>query len=226
MLKGKKAVIFDMDGSLVDSMWIWTEVDRIYMEKYSLTEPETFHKDIEGMSYIETAQYFVDTFQTLRCTREEVMQEWRDMTVELYATKVFPKPGAVEFLDEMRRRGVLLGIATSNDRQIAQAALDAQGLSEYFSSVCTSSEVAAGKPAPDMYLKVAEDLDVAPADCLVFEDIPNGILAGKNAGMSVCAVDDDFSRRDEPEKKRLADYYIRDFYEIMNETYEKCGVSE
>ncbi len=226
MLKGKKAVIFDMDGSLVDSMWIWTEVDRIYMEKYSLTEPETFHKDIEGMSYIETAQYFVDTFQTLRCTREEVMQEWRDMTVELYATKVFPKPGAVEFLDEMRRRGVLLGIATSNDRQIAQAALDAQGLSEYFSSVCTSSEVAAGKPAPDMYLKVAEDLGVAPADCLVFEDIPNGILAGKNAGMSVCAVDDDFSRRDEPEKKRLADYYIRDFYEIMNETYEKCGVSE
>lgn len=226
MLKGKKAVIFDMDGSLVDSMWIWTEVDRIYMEKYSLTEPETFHKDIEGMSYIETAQYFVDTFQTLRCTREEVMQEWRDMTVELYATKVFPKPGAVEFLDEMRRRGVLLGIATSNDRQIAQAALDAQGLSEYFSSVCTSSEVAAGKPAPDMYLKVAEDLGVAPADCLVFEDIPNGILAGKNAGMSVCAIDDDFSRRDEPEKKRLADYYIRDFYEIMNETYEKCGVSE
>lgn len=226
MLKGKKAVIFDMDGSLVDSMWIWTEVDRIYMEKYSLTEPETFHKDIEGMSYIETAQYFVDTFQTLRCTREEVMQEWRDMTVELYATKVFPKPGAVEFLDEMRRRGVLLGIATSNDRQIAQAALDAQGLSEYFSSVCTSSEVAAGKPAPDMYLKVAEDLGVAPADCLVFEDIPNGILAGKNAGMSVCAVDDDFSRRDEPEKKRLADYYIRNFYEIMNETYEKCGVSE
>lgn len=226
MLKGKKAVIFDMDGSLVDSMWICTEVDRIYMEKYSLTEPETFHKDIEGMSYIETAQYFVDTFQTLRCTREEVMQEWRDMTVELYATKVFPKPGAVEFLDEMRRRGVLLGIATSNDRQIAQAALDAQGLSEYFSSVCTSSEVAAGKPAPDMYLKVAEDLGVAPADCLVFEDIPNGILAGKNAGMSVCAVDDDFSRRDEPEKKRLADYYIRNFYEIMNETYEKCGVSE
>ena len=149
MLKGKKAVIFDMDGSLVDSMWVWLEVDRIYMAKHNITEPETFHKDIEGMSYIETAQYFVDTFQTLNRTREEVMQDWRDMAVELYATKVFPKPGAVEFLDEMKRRGVLLGIATSNDRKIAQAALDARGLNEYFTSVCTSSEVAAGKPVSD-----------------------------------------------------------------------------
>lgn len=224
MLKGKKAVIFDMDGSLVDSMWVWLEVDRIYMEKHRITEPETFHKDIEGMSYVETAQYFVDTFQTLDRTREEVMQDWRDLAVELYATKVFPKPGAVEFLDEMRKRGVLLGIATSNDRQIAQAALDAQGLNEYFASVCTASEVTAGKPAPDMYLKVAGDLGVDPAECLVFEDIPNGILAGKNAGMEVCAVDDDFSRQDEQEKKRLADYYIHDFYEIMDGIYEKCGV--
>lgn len=222
MLKGKKAVIFDMDGSLVDSMWVWLEVDRIYMEKHRLTAPETFHKDIEGMSYIETAQYFVDTFDSLERTREEVMQDWRDMAVDLYATRVFPKPGAVDFLDEMRKRGVLLGIATSNDREIAQAALDARGLNKYFASVCTSSEVASGKPAPDMYLKVAEDLGVHPSECLVFEDIPNGILAGKNAGMVVCAVDDDFSRRDEQEKKRLADYYIRDFYEIMNKTYERC----
>lgn len=222
MLKGKKAVIFDMDGSLVDSMWVWLEVDRIYMEKHRLTAPETFHKDIEGMSYIETAQYFVDTFDSLERTREEVMQDWRDMAVDLYATRVFPKPGAVDFLDEMRKRGVLLGIATSNDREIAQAALDARGLNKYFASVCTSSEVASGKPAPDMYLKVAEDLGVHPSECLVFEDIPKGILAGKNAGMVVCAVDDDFSRRDEQEKKRLADYYIRDFYEIMNKTYERC----
>ena len=212
-----------MDGSLVDSMWVWLEVDRIYMEKHRLTAPETFHKDIEGMSYIETAQYFVDTFDSLGRTREEVMQDWRDMAVDLYATRVFPKPGAVDFLDEMRKRGVLLGIATSNDREIAQAALDARGLNKYFASVCTSSEVASGKPAPDMYLKVAEDLGVHPSECLVFEDIPKGILAGKNAGMVVCAVDDDFSRRDEQEKKRLADYYIRDFYEIMNKTYERCG---
>ena len=61
-----------------------------------------------------------------------------------------------------------------------------------------------------------------PAECLVFEDVPNGIRAGKNAGMEVCAVDDLFSRRDEEEKKRLADYFIHDYFEIRDNTYERC----
>lgn len=226
MLEGKKALIFDMDGSLVDSMWIWPEVDRIYMEKYNLTPPDNFYEAIEGISYTETAQYFVDTFQTPGQTRERIMQEWRDMTIELYATKVFPKPGVMELLDEMKRRGVLLGIATSNDREIAEAALRARGLDAYFDSVRTSCEVATGKPAPDVYLKVAEDLGVEPKDCLIFEDVPNGIRAGKNAGMEACAVYDDFSAKCDAEKRRLADYYIRDFYEVMNNSYEKCGVTE
>ena len=210
MLTGKK------------SMWIWPEVDRIYMEKYHLTEPATFHRDIEGKSYTETAQYFVDTFQTLDRTVEQVMQEWRDMTIRLYATEVFPKPGAVEFLKAMKKQGVLLGIATSNDRTIADAALQAQHLAPYFDSIRTSCEVSAGKPAPDVYLKVAEDLRIEPSSCLVFEDVPNGILAGKNAGMEVCAVDDEFSRPLEAEKKRLADYFIRDFNDILRHTYERC----
>ena len=222
MLTGKKAVIFDMDGSLVDSMWIWPEVDRIYMDKYHLTAPDTFHRDIEGMSYVETAQYFVDTFTTLNQTVEDVMQEWRDMTVELYATKVFPKAGAVEFLDLMKQNGIRLGIATSNDREIAEAALNGRGLTKYFDSVRTSSEVAAGKPAPDVYLKVADDMNVDPKNCLVFEDVINGILAGKNAGMEVCAVADDFTQADEAEKKAAADYFIRDFFDVLKNTYERC----
>lgn len=223
MLKGKKAVIFDMDGSLMDSMWIWPEVDRIYMHKYDLIQPKTFHKDIEGMSYTETAQYFVDTFRNLHQTVEQVMCEWRNMTLGLYEKKVFPKKGALEFLDEAKKHGILLGIATSNDREIAEAALNARGMSRYFDSVRTSCEVAAGKPAPDVYLKVADDLHVHPKECLVFEDVPNGIRAGKNAGMEVCAVDDEFSRSDDCEKKELADYFIHDFYEILNDSYEICS---
>lgn len=215
MLTNIKAVLFDLDGSLLDSMWIWPEVDKVYMKKYGLTEPETFHKDIEGMSYTETAQYFLDAFPTLTCTVDEVKQEWTEMTMDLYRTKVPLKPGAAQFLDRMRKAQVLLGIATSNSRELTEAALEALHVKDYFSVICTSCEVAAGKPAPDVYLKAAEVLGVLPEHCLVFEDIPNGILAGKNAGMKVCAVDDLFSRPYEEEKRKLADYYICDYREIL-----------
>ena len=224
MLREKKAVIFDMDGSLVDSMWIWPEVDNEYVRRYDLVLPEDFHKAIEGMSYTETAQYFVDTFPNLHRTVEEVKAEWTQMTMELYRTKVFLKPGAREFLSRAKEAGIRLGIATSNGLSLAEAALEALGVASCFDSVRTACEVAKGKPSPDVYLKVAEDLQMNPAVCLVFEDIPNGILAGKRAGMEVCAVDDDFSRPLERKKKQLADYFIHDYYEILNGTYERCGV--
>lgn len=223
MLNEIRAILFDMDGSLVDSMWIWTEVDKKYMEKYHLTEPDTLHKDIEGMSFVETAQYFLDTFPTLTCTREEVCREWTEMTIELYQTQVQLKPGAREFLRRMREQGVLLGIATSNTKELALAVLEALGVRSYFSAVCTANEVPRGKPEPDVYLLAARELQVDPGNCLVFEDLPNGIRAGKSAGMKVCAVHDLFSVPQEAEKRRLADYYIRDYEEIWTNRFDICG---
>lgn len=216
MLTGKKAVIFDMDGSLVDSMWIWPEVDKIYIKKYNLIVPENFYKDIEGMSFTETAQYFLDTFPELDCTLESLKQEWQEMTMDLYCTKVPLKPGVGDFLKRMKEAEIRLGIATSNSRELAEAVLNALNVRAYFDTVRTSCEVLKGKPAPDVYLKAAEDLQVAPSECLVFEDVPNGILAGKNAGMTVCAVDDVFSRPYEEEKRALADYYIYDYAEVRS----------
>lgn len=224
MLENKKAVIFDLDGSLVDSMWIWPEVDIQYMKKYDLRAPMNFHKAVEGMSYTETAQYFLDTFPSLRCTLDDVRREWMEMTIDLYQTKVPLKRGAREFLERMHSMGVLMGIATSNARELVDATLKSLHIQDYFTSVRTSCEVSAGKPAPDVYLKVAEDLRVSPGSCLVFEDVPRGIEAGKNAGMTVCAVEDEFSKPDEKEKRQLADYFIRDYYDIENRTYEICGV--
>lgn len=215
MLTGKKAIIFDMDGTLVDSMWLWPKVDDIYMEKYNLTMPEHFHKDIEGMSFTETAQYFLDTFPTLNRTIEEIKQEWQEMTMELYCTKVPLKPGAKEFLERMKAAGIPMGIATSNARELAEATLNALQVREYFDTVWTACDVAKGKPAPDVYLRVAEDLQVAPKDCLVFEDVPSGIMAGKNAGMTVCAVEDDFSKPQEAKIRSLADYYICHYSEVI-----------
>ena len=223
MLSNKKAVIFDLDGSLVDSMWVWEEVDKIFMSKYNLTPPDDYHEAIEGMSYTETAQYFVNTFPSLNFTVDDIKNIWTEMTLEMYSHDVCLKEGAFEFLETMRRDGILLGIASSNSRELIDAVLKALRIHNYFSSIRTSCEVYAGKPAPDVYLKVAEDLNVRPQNCLVFEDVPKGIMAGKNAGMSVCAVDDEYSRHQHYEKKKLADYFINNYYEIKDHTFEVCA---
>ena len=108
-----------------------------------------------------------------------------------------------------------MGIATSNAQDMVAAVLDSLDIRSYFGVVATACEVAAGKPAPDIYLEVARRLGVKPENCLVFEDVPAGIMAGKNAGMKVIAVEDDFSETMKEEKEQLADRLIHDFYEVL-----------
>lgn len=220
MLKGIEAVIFDIDGTLIDSMWIWENIDELFLEKYHLEQPEGFHEGMEGKSYSETAQYFLDLFPSLPHTREELEQEWYDMAYEIYTTQMELKKGAYEFITTMYENGIKLGIATSNNKELAEGMLKNNKVFEYMGSIWTSGEAGAGKPNPAVYLNVAKDLGVNPEKCLVFEDVSNGILAGKNAGMKVCAVDDRFSRPQEAKKRELADYYIQDYDDIKNNTYE------
>jgi len=220
MLTNIDAVIFDIDGTLVDSMHVWTDIDDIFLEKYHLEEPENFHEGMEGKSYSETAQYFLDLFPELPHTKQELEDEWHEMAFEIYTKELQLKKGAYDFIVDMHKVGIKLGIATSNSRDLAEGLLMNTGVWQYLDAVWTSDEAKAGKPAPDVYLKVAESLGVKPERCLVFEDVPNGILAGINAGMKVCAVEDTFSKPQEERKKELADYYIQDYDDIKNNTYE------
>jgi len=220
LLKDIDAVIFDMDGTLMDSMWIWVAVDNEYLRKYELTEPENFREDIEGMSFQETANYYHDVFPKLNMTVEEIMDEWHEMAYDKYMHEVPLKKGAKEFLEMMRAQGKRTGIATSNTRKLAEDTICALGIDHLFDTVETSDEAGAGKPAPDVYILAAERLGVAPERCLVFEDVPAGIVAGKSAGMRVCAVEDEFSSLWAEKKRELADYYIQDYDDIKNETYE------
>ncbi len=220
MLENIDGIIFDMDGTLLDSMWIWPSIDDDYLRKYDLEKPEGFHEAMEGMSYAEVAQFFLDTFPQLSQSRQEVMDEWLVMAREKYRTQVAMKEGAHAFICEMRSQGKKIGIATSNARELTEDALEALKIGGLFDVVRTAGEAGAGKPAPDVYLMVAGEMEVSPERCLVFEDVPMGILAGKNAGMRVCAVKDDFSEPQRMRKRELADYYIQDYHDIPNETYE------
>lgn len=214
ILRGIEAVIFDLDGSLVDSMWIWHEIDVEYLGRYGLRVPDDLQHMIEGFSFTETAQYFKERFE-LPASVDEIRHTWNEMACDKYMHEVPLKPGAASFLDTCRKDGIKLGIATSNSRELVTNVADSHGLHDYFSCIMTGCDVGKGKPAPDIYLAVAEQLAVNPADCLVFEDIVAGILSGKAAGMKVCAVEDEYSLFQTEEKKRLADYYIRDYRDLL-----------
>jgi HAD superfamily hydrolase (TIGR01509 family) len=211
-----KACIFDLDGTLVDSMWMWHAIDVEYLKKFGSECPDTLQKEIEGMSFTETAQYFKNHFP-IPDSIEEIKRDWEDMSLEKYRREVGLKPGAAEFLKSCRAKKIRTGIATSNGKRMVEAVLDSLEIQDYFDTVVTACEVSAGKPSPDIYLRVCEDLQVKPENCLVFEDVPAGILAGKRAGMKVCAVEDPFSAKMMAEKRELADLVIRDYRELMDE---------
>lgn len=208
------AVLFDLDGTLVDSMWMWKAIDVEFLKRYGYDCPEDLEKVIEGMSFSETAIYFKDRFQ-LPMTLDEIKAIWIEMSIDKYRHEVPLKSGVAEFLSFLKKKGIRMGIATSNAQDMVAAVLDSLEIRSYFGVVATACEVAAGKPAPDIYLKVAADLGVQPEKCLVFEDVPAGILAGKRAGMRVGAVEDVFSLSMIEEKKELADFYIRDYRELI-----------
>ncbi len=218
MIKDIKAVIFDMDGSLVDSMWIWREIDIEYMNRhgYAATREEldAFQAEIEGMSFRETAEWVSSHYDIPR-TCEEMMEDWNDMAWDKYEKDVFLKHGAYEFLQECKKRNIKLGIASSNSRELVENVLHSRNISDFFEVIKTGSDGLPGKPSPDIYLAAAQQLQVEPKDCLVFEDVVNGIMAGKNAGMRVCAVEDAYSALQREEKKKLADFYIEDYYGIF-----------
>lgn len=218
MLENIKAVIFDLDGTLVDSMWMWKSIDVEYLGRKGIAVPEdiqAFQEELEGMGFTETAVFFKNRFQ-IEDSLEEIKKTWIFMAEEKYCNEVPLKAGVREFLEELRNRNIRIGISSSNSRELIQVVLKAHGIAEYFDCITTCCEVPNSKPAPDVYLKTAEELQVEPKDCLVFEDVPMGIMAGKNAGMQVCAVEDAYSKRQEAEKRRLADYYIEDYYEVLN----------
>ncbi len=214
MLQGKEAVIFDLDGSLVDSMWMWHEIDVEYLGRFGIELPENLQSEIEGMSFSETAVYFKEHF-AIPDSVEKMKDDWNKMAWDKYTYEVPLKPGVAEFLLNCKNHNMKLGIATSNSRELVDNIATVHNLNNYFDCIMTGCEVAHGKPSPDIYLAVADKLDVKPENCLVFEDIIPGIMAGKNAGMEVCAVEDAYSVHDREAKQKLADYYIEDFYNLF-----------
>ncbi len=224
MLKYAKAVLFDLDGTLVDSMWMWKDIDMEYLGKYGITLPPELQEYIEGMSFSEVSAYFKEAFG-IKESLEEIKSEWVSMAKYKYTHEVPLKPGALRFLKHLKEQGIPMGIATSNSRDLLDAVLESLEISPYFDCCMTSCEAGAGKPAPDIYLKVAKLLKTEPKDCLIFEDTPAGILAGNRAGIPVCAMADENSAGRKDQILQMADYYAETFDQVLDRTYRNLKSS-
>lgn len=220
MLENVKAVLFDLDGTLVDSMWMWGDIDVEYLGKYGIELPKNLQNEIEGMSFSETAAYFKSKFGFAK-SLDEIKAEWIEMAKDKYAHEVPMKPGAINFLHYLKGQGIRTGIATSNSRELLDAVMESLELTPYFDCCMTSCEAGAGKPAPDIYLMVAENLGISPEECLIFEDTPAGIKAGINAGIRVCAVEEPYCAARKELICELADYYIESFEQVLDGSYRR-----
>jgi len=215
MLKKYEAIIFDLDGTLVDSMWMWLEIDVDFLKSKGKEVPKNLQKNIEGMSFTETAKYFIEEF-SLSESVEELKTIWRDMASKYFMEKVHLKEGVYEFLTYLKEQNIPLGIATSNTKELTKLAVEKNEIKHFFKSIRTSCEVDKGKPYPYIYLKVANDLNVKPNKCLAFEDTEAGMNAALSAGMDVISIYDKTSEDYKDILKEKSIMYINSFKELMD----------
>ena len=212
-----KAIIFDLDGTVIDSMGLWRQVDEDFLTSRGCNVPADLFDHLPGgNSFIQTAQYFKYRF-ALSETVEEIMQIWTDMVSEHYSSTVKLKSSAAELLKLLKEKGLKIGLGTSNSYELAYKSLSFNGVWHHFEAVITGDMHLMGKPFPDIYLKCAEQLGVKPSECIVIEDTLAGVQAGKNAGMQAIAIHDNDSFEHHPRIKELADAFVMDYPDLYQE---------
>lgn len=214
MLENIKGAIFDLDGTLVDSMWVWSQIDVDYLKSKGHTMPENLNSEICHLSFTQTANYFKKRFN-LSDPIENILDDWHNMAFHHYSENVKLKDGVKQFLDKLKEKNIKIALATSNSIPLLEACLKNNGIYDYFDSITTTDEVSNGKNCPDVYLLAAKKLNVEPADCIVFEDILPAIKGAKAANMTVVAVHDKHSLNDLNEIIQTSDKYINSYFELV-----------
>lgn len=181
-----EAVVFDLDGLLLDSEQLWDEVREQLAGERGGRWSDTAQRDMMGMSSPEWSRYMHEAVGLAESPAEinaEVVRRMQDR----YRRNLPLLPGAIEAVDRLAVRWPL-GLASSSNRELIELALELSGLARRFRVTVSSEEVRAGKPAPDVYLEAASRLGVEPTACAAIEDSHNGIRAAKGAGMRVVAI--------------------------------------
>jgi len=206
-----KAFIFDLDGVLADSEPLrYLTYSRLFEDLFDVELPETLPSEIIGHTEDQNFRYFLDMFG-LDGNIEELKKQRAPLLMEIVQEQLMPAPGLFHLLEQLGSKGIPIGLATNSSRSYTQQILQKFNVQSEFSAIVTGEDVKQGKPAPEIYFKVAQELNAPALQCIVIEDSPKGILAAKQAGMRCIAITTSLKS----EKLHGADLIINSLEQIL-----------
>lgn len=212
---GFGAAIFDLDGTLFDSMGFWSHLDERFLSHHGISPiPDDYLLEIAHLGAEETAIYTRNRFG-LTMSAGEMMEEWHHEALEYYTNDVGLKPGAYEYLTRLKNAGVKLAVATANSSDLYMPALKRLGLESLFDAYAEVAEVGRKKGFPDIYELAAARLGASPSETAVFEDIYIALTGAKAGGFLTVGVYDETSARDTVRIREFADAFVCTFDELL-----------
>ncbi len=208
-LSAINGAIFDFDGTLFDSMFIWDTIGEIYLCSLGIEPEERLGEKLKSCTLEETAVYFREAYG-VNFTTAEIMKGINDKVEDYYMNKVLPKEGVREFLEELKEHGVKMCVATVTDKYLVKAALERCNLYGYFSEIFTCAEVGHGKTEPIIYREAMKHLGTAKNDTVVFEDSYFAASTAKADGFTVIGIYDRHERNQEG-LKSASSFFMPDF---------------
>ena len=208
-----QSAIFDMDGTLVDSMGLWRTMGSVLAENHGAVPPPGLDRQVASLGLWEGTAYCKELFGLSEPVEELVQEIWGRIE-HFYRHEVRPKPGVIRFLSILKMEGVWMYVATATDRPLAEAALKTAGLEGFFRGIITSREAGQEKrEGPEIYERALRRLRSTKKDTVVFEDALHALRTARAAGFRTAAVYDE-SEPEQEEMRRLAEYYIRSYEEL------------
>lgn len=188
------AAIFDFDGTIADTAYIWKKVDQAFLGARDIEYTDEYARALSVLGFDRGARYTIDLYG-LNEREEDIIEEWTRLSWALYRSDVVLKPGARHYILSLRERGIRCALATSNEPALIKGMRHVD-TDKLFDACVFGCEVNVPKDRPDIYLEAARRMGVEPDRCVVFEDILPGIMAANEGGFATCAVRDENSSQD------------------------------
>ncbi|MDO4547443.1 MAG: HAD family phosphatase [Clostridia bacterium] len=211
-----KAMIFDMDGTILDSMSYWRRINVDFLKERGLEPPEEIRADILSISNRVCADMYAAKYD-LNMTRDEILAEYRRIMSRYYATEITPKPRVGEYMDHLLASGVRLCLGTATPRELAQPALSRHGLWDKFEFIVSGLDLGLDKQYPEYYRYAVDKLGLDCGECAMFEDALYAMKGAKEAGLVVYGIYDPIHEKYQKEIEEICDVYIHGYAELLDE---------